>query len=181
MADEDNRKWEAQRKQARDQRIRQAAGGAKWYYLVGALSIVYVVLSLLEVDFGLKTGEGEPSLVVGLALNDVCLSIGATFAELMGPAGQAVAVVLNLLLAGVFFFIGAQASKHEPELEITVFTIGMGLYALDTVLVILPQDWWSLGVHAIVLMNLYRSFADRRRFNKMAFVPYGSDAEERKY
>jgi hypothetical protein len=72
----------------------------------------------------------------------------------VGAAGKGVALVLDLLAAGVLVLFGFFANKGHAW----AFIIGMILFALDGVIFLLAQDWLRVGFHAFVLFCLVRGF-----------------------
>lgn len=117
-----------------DKRIRN---GASWFYWIAGLSVVNSVAAM----FGSNVG-----FVLGLSITQIidALVQGA------GGAARAVALVIDLLAAGVFVLFGVFAYKRHNW----AFIVGLVLYGLDTILTALAQVWFSLAFHAWALLSL---------------------------
>jgi hypothetical protein len=115
--------------------IGQMKSGASWFYWVAVLSLVNSVAPVRFI-FGL----GITQVIDGLANN--------------GTYGKGIALLLNLLAAGVLVLFGVFGSKGHSW----AFLVGMILFALDGVIFLLKQDWIGVGFHAFVLFCLFRGF-----------------------
>lgn len=127
-----------------DQRAVAAARvriGAKWFYWIGGLSLVNSIASISGGSFHFVIGMGITSVVDELARQ-------------AGAAGNVLDLVINGLLAGLFFLFGYFACK----LQKWAFFTGMALYALDTLLVLAAKDILSVAFHVYALYAIYRGF-----------------------
>jgi hypothetical protein len=128
----------------------RAAGRASWFYWIAGLSLINSVISLSGGNFQFFLGLGITEIFDGVASG-------------MGSAGKAVAFALDLLVAGVLVLMGVFASKGH----LWAFIVGIGLLALDAVLVLILQLgfgsadtarnlWVSLALHGYVLFRLFQ-------------------------
>jgi hypothetical protein len=121
--------------------IAHMRSGASWFYWVAGLSLVNTVMAL--------AGSGI-RFIFGLGVTQLISELGSE----LGAAGKGVAVVLDLLAAGVLVFFGYFGNKGHSW----AFIIGIILFALDGVIFLLAQDWLGVGFHAFVLFCLIRGF-----------------------
>jgi len=121
--------------------IAHMRSGASWFYWVAGLSLVNTVMAL----------AGSPiRFIFGLGVTSLISEFGRRF----GTAGQGVALVLDLLAAGVLVLFGFFANKGHSW----AFVVGVVLFALDGVIFLLAQDWLGVGFHAFVLFCIIRGF-----------------------
>jgi hypothetical protein len=109
--------------------------GASWFYWIAGLTLV---------NFGAWLSGADFRFVVGTALVDVFNAVGE------GAGLKAVAVVLDLLLIGLFVLCGVYAHKAH----LWAFALGMGVYLVDTLLVLIAAEWLSVAFHAWALFSL---------------------------
>lgn len=131
--------------------------GASWFYWIAALSVVNSVIQL---------SGSDRSFVIGLGMTQVfdAVATGASQGS-EGSAGtvlRVIALALDLTVAGFFALMGWQAGKQRAW----AFVIGMLLYALDALIFLLVQDWWSIGFHAFALFGIWGGFASMRKLRE---------------
>jgi hypothetical protein len=78
-----------------------------------------------------------------------------------GGAAKIVVLGLDLVVAGIFILFGVFANKRH----LWAFIVGMVLFAMDTLLMFVFQDWISLAVHAFVVFCLFRGLQACRGLN----------------
>jgi len=117
---------------------RSVKSGGSWFYWIAGLSLVNSILAF--------SGNGG-GFIVGLSITQVIDAI------LNGSGGSAkvIALVLDVIVAGVFALFGVFACKRHSW----AFFVGMGLYGLDTLLTLLAQYWLGVAFHAWVLFSLF--------------------------
>jgi uncharacterized protein DUF4339 len=115
--------------------------GASWFYWIAGMSLINSIASLTGAGFG---------FVVGLGITQIV----DTFAQRLGGAAFAVALILNLLIAGVFILFGVFAHKRH----LWSFIVGMVLYGLDGLLFAFDRHWLPAGFHAFVLYWLFNGY-----------------------
>ncbi len=131
--------------------LAQRKSGASWFYWVAALSLVNSVAA-----FAGSTWR----FIIGLGITQVIDEFGNN----LGTAGKGVALILDLLAAGVLVLFGVFGNKGHSW----AFIVGMILFALDGVIFLLVQDWLGVGFHAFVLFCLFRGFMACRELKAAA-------------
>lgn len=113
--------------------------GASWFYWIAGLSLINSIASLMGADWGFIVGLGVTQIV-------------DAFARGLGGAAFAVAITLNLLIAGMFILFGVFAHKRQ----LWSFIVGMVLYTFDGLIFAIASDWLAAGFHAFVLFWLFQ-------------------------
>jgi hypothetical protein len=122
--------------------VGQLRSGGSWFYWVAGLSLVNTVLGL---------AGAKIQFIFGLAITQVFDGVAVG----MGGSGKIVAILLDLVVAGIFVLFGVYATKGH----LWAFIVGMILFALDGLIFLLFKDWLSVGFHAFVLYCLFRGLA----------------------
>jgi hypothetical protein len=73
-----------------------------------------------------------------------------------------VALVLDLLVMGVFILFGIFANKRRTW----AFIAGMVLFALDGAIFLLVSDWIGVAFHAFVLYCLFKGWQACREWHQ---------------
>lgn len=133
---------------------RQMHSGANWFFWIAALSLINSVASLMK---------GGWSFLAGLGITQVFDGVAAGLSGELGGAATAVALVLDLVVAGAFVGLGLLARRGLHW----AFVIGMVVYALDGALLAFFQVWLSVAFHAFALYGIYRGFAAARKLNAL--------------
>lgn len=134
--------------------LAQSVSGANWFLWVAALSVINSIISLVN---------GRWSFLAGLGMTQVIDGFAAGVAESVGGAATAVALVLDLLVAGFFVGLGMFARKQQSW----AFIVGMVVYALDAVIFILFGGWLSMLFHVYVLYRIYQGFAANNKLKAL--------------
>lgn len=133
---------------------RQLKSGASWFYWIAGLSVLNSLVALSGKGWGFILGLGITQLIDAIA------------AAGLGSTGVAVAIVLDVLVAGLFVLFGIFANKGH----IWAFIVGMILYAADGLIFLIAQDWLGLGFHAFALLCLFGGLRAARH-SKLAIAP----------
>ena len=112
------------------QRVKSSAN---WFYWIAGLSVVNSIV--------VHTGSAW-SFIAGLGITQLIDAIGAK----MGPAANGIAVVFDLLAAGLFVLLGYMAHRHRAA-----FIVGTVLYAFDGLIFIAAGEVIGLLFHAFVI------------------------------
>ncbi len=120
----------------------QLKSGASWFYWIAGLSLINSLIALGGFNWG---------FILGLGITQVFDAIASEFQSL----GKVVALGLDLLVIGLFVMFGIFANKGHSW----AFIVGMILYALDSLIALLGQDWLALGFHGFALFCLFRGFS----------------------
>jgi hypothetical protein len=130
-----------------EQKIRS---GANWFYWIAGLSVLNSAIQLFGSDRTFIIGLGITQAFDGLASGVVKDSDGSVAAVV-----RAIAFVLDLLVAGAFVLLAWLAGKRRAW----AFVLGMVLYALDGLIFILVQEWFSLAFHGFALFGVWAGYS----------------------
>lgn len=124
---------------------------ANWFYWVAALSLLNFILSVTGSDWAFALGLGLTQLL-------------PSFAE----AGN---VTLNLVLQAASFavivlFAACGWLARKPSQK--AFLFGMGLLALDTILLLIAMEPMALLIHAAALYFLWRGLGVVRQLQNLS-------------
>jgi len=115
---------------------------ARWFYWIAGLSLINSVVVISGGNFHFLVGLGITSVVDVLTRQ-------------AGSLGIVLDLIINGSVAAVFFLFGNCAGKAQKW----AFFVGIGLYALDGLLLLMGGDIFSVGFHAFALYCLYRGLA----------------------
>jgi hypothetical protein len=119
--------------------------GCNWFYWIAGLTII---TSLIAV------GGGGIRFLISLGVTHIIDGIAAGLAVEMGAGAKAVALVLDLIVTGIFVLFGYLANQKQ----IWAYLIGMVVFAFDGLLSLLVGDIIGVLAHAFVLFFLFRGF-----------------------
>ncbi|HLX83375.1 MAG TPA: hypothetical protein VKR59_05735 [Terriglobales bacterium] len=112
-------------------------GSASWFLMIAGLSVVNSVLSMSGASIRFIFGLGLSQIVDGLANQD-------------GSTGYVLDLIINGIIAGVFVLFWNFARKGQSW----AWYLGMGLYAIDGVLLLLFKDYLAIAFHAYALYRM---------------------------
>jgi len=75
--------------------------------------------------------------------------------EQLGGAATALALFLDVMVAGIFVVMGLMARRGMGW----AFILGMVVYVLDGLLFLYVQQWANVAFHVFALYFIYRGFA----------------------
>ena len=134
--------------------LAQMKSGANWFYWIAGLSLVNSVIYA----FG-----GDISFILGLAVTQMVEGVtDAAIAEGLPSFLKAVAIVINLVITGVFALFGYYANKGMAA----VFIVGIVLYILDGLLYLAIGSLFAAGFHVFALVFIVRGFLASRSIAK---------------
>src|SRR5262245_23033967 len=117
---------------------RRVTSGGSWFYWVAGLSLVNSFAALSGSNWG---------FIFGLQITQII----DHFARETGGNAKTIAMVLDVLAAGVLVLFGVFACRRH----IWAFIVGMILYGLDALLTVISQYWLGVAFHAWVLFSLF--------------------------
>ena len=117
---------------------RVVRAGASWFITVGVLSIINSVLSM---------SGGRIHFIFGLGVTELVDAL----ARQAGQSGFALDLIINGFVAGVFVLFWHFARKGQQW----AFLVGMGLYALDALLMLYFRDILAAAFHGYALYRMY--------------------------
>src|SRR6185436_9238705 len=148
---------ELQRSQAiRAELVRRMKKGANNFYWIAGLSIINSFI----LEFG-----GNSYFVVGLGST---LFVDSIFVEVAKsfPDGALIAklvgLAISIFIAGIFALFGFFANRGKKW----AFMVGMVLYGLDSLLMLVFQEWMGLLFHAFFLYALFGGLQVLNGLNK---------------
>ena len=119
--------------------------GANWFYWIAGLTIITSLITF----FG-----GGIRFLISLGLTQFIDGMAAALAPQLGGAVQVVALLLDLVVTGIFVLFGYLAKKKL----LWAYVAGMVVFLMDGLLALAFQDWVSVIAHAVVLFWLFRGF-----------------------
>jgi len=123
--------------------------GASWFYWIAGLSLINSVVALSGSNWGFVLGLGITQVIDALA-------------KAVGSAGVAVAIVLDVIVAGVFVLFGVYANRKQSW----SFLVGMVLYGLDGLLFLIGGDLLGLGFHTFALFCIFGGYSALRKLQE---------------
>lgn len=127
--------------QVRQQIVAGMKSTGRIFYWIAGLSVLNTILVVTKANLIMLGGLGF-TFVVDLVLRE------------SGPQLQPIGFGVDLTIALVFVALGIWAGKGSKA----AFFIGMGLYALDCVVLFLIQDWLNIAFHGYFLYLLYQGY-----------------------
>jgi hypothetical protein len=124
--------------------VARMRSGGSWFYWIAGLSLVNTIAALTGAGFG---------FIVALGIT-----------QIVDQYGGGLAVVLNVLIAGLFIMFGVFANKGH----LWAFIVGMLLYALDGVIFAMVGQWLAAAFHAFVLFCLFNGLRAARQLRAVA-------------
>jgi hypothetical protein len=132
----------------------QMRSGARWFYWIAGLSLINTIAAFTNSNWSFLAGLGITQFVYGIALG---------LSESVGGVITIIALVLNVLVAGFFIFLGVFANKGYTW----AFIIGLIVYALDGLIFLAFQMWFPLAFHVFVCWCLYKGLSANRSVKKV--------------
>lgn len=136
--------------------LHQSMSGANWFLWVAGLSLINSIISL---------ANGGLSFLAGLGITQLIDGVAAGVAEQLGggAAVTVVALLLDLMVAGIFVGLGLFARKQQSW----AFILGMVIYALDALIFIPFNGWFSVLFHAYVFYRIYHGFTANQKLKAL--------------
>jgi hypothetical protein len=132
----------------------QMKSGARWFYWIAGLSLINSIAAVSGSSWSFLAGLGITQLISGFALG---------LSDDVGGAVNIIAFMLDILVAAFFVGLGVWANKGDTW----PFMLGLVVYALDGIIFLVFQLWFSLAFHAFVLFCLYRGLAANRKLKQL--------------
>lgn len=119
--------------------------GANWFYWIAGLTIITSLIAF---------GGGGIRFLISLGSTQIIDGIAAALSAEIGGAAKVVALVLDLIVTGVFVLFGWLANKKF----LWAYILGMAAFLLDGLVALLVGDIIGVVAHAVVLFFLFRGF-----------------------
>ena len=126
-------------------------GAPAWFLWIAIFSIV----NITAFAFGQHV-----NFLLGLGINFAVLGAFGAAGEELGRNLMLYAYVLAYLFSALFIWFWYKSKRGSRA----VYFTGMIIYVIDTLLLVVARDWWSVGVHLFALLFLH--------FGYMALVEY---------
>jgi hypothetical protein len=124
--------------------------GANWFFWIAGLTIVTSIMTFTGADWRFLISLGTTQVIDALA--------NVMSAEL-GGAPKIVALILDLVLTGVFVVFGVLANKKF----LWAYILGMAIFVIDGFVSLLVQDWVGVIAHVVVLIFMVPGFMAGRK------------------
>ena len=132
----------------------QMKSGANWFYWIAGLSLVNSAIYAFGGDISFILGLGVTQMIEGVT--------DAAIAEGLPSLLKGVAIVINLIITGMFALFGYYANKGVA----VAFIVGIGLYILDGLLYLAVGSILAAGFHVFALFFIVRGFLASRQVSK---------------
>ena len=119
--------------------------GANWFYWIAGLTIVTSVIAL---------SGGGWRFFISLGTTQIIDALADGLSTELGGVPKVVALILDLIVTGVFVMFGWLAGKKH----LWAYILGMVLFLFDGFVSLLFQDWIGAIAHAVVLFFMFRGF-----------------------
>ena len=118
-------------------------GSADWFFWIAGLSLINTAVTF----FG-----GNLSFIFGLGLTQLVDGVAMALVPEFGNITITIALVIDIVIALVFFLFGKYARKGYKW----IFIVGMAFYTLDGLVFLMVRDYLSIAFHLYVLYALFR-------------------------
>ena len=119
--------------------------GANWFYWIAGLTMITSLIAF---------GGGGFRFLISLGSTQIIDGIAAAVSEEIGGAAKVVALLLDLIVTGVFVLFGFLANKKM----LWAYVLGIVAFGLDGIVALLVSDFIGVVAHAVVLFFLVRGF-----------------------
>src|SRR5688500_3722831 len=134
----------------REELTQRYKSGANWFYWIAGLTLVTSFLSFSGTDW---------RFLISLGTTQVIDALAAELSDEGGGAPKIIAIVLDVILAGVFVVFGVLANKKL----LWAYILGMTIFVLDGLVSLLVQDLIGVIAHAVVLIFMVPGFLAGRK------------------
>ena len=119
--------------------------GANWFYWIAGLTIITSLIAY----FG-----GGIRFLISLGSTQIIDGIAEALSTEVGGAAKVVALVLDIIVTGLFVLFGYLAGQKM----LWAYAVGMVVFLMDGLLALAFQDWIGVLAHGFVLFWLFRGF-----------------------
>ncbi|KAB8144479.1 hypothetical protein F8S13_06295 [Chloroflexia bacterium SDU3-3] len=122
-------------------------GGSAGFFAIAGLSLLNSIIMLFGANFDFAIGLAITQVVEGAAMGFSDHLSGSALALL-----KIVEVLLNLGIVAMFAAFGWLVRRDHAW----AFIVGMGIYAVDTLIFVLAGFWLGVALHVFVLFVLFQ-------------------------
>ena len=144
---------------------KQFKRGIGWFYWIAGLSLVNSILWLTDAEWSFIIGLGATQMIDAIIL-------GISEEMQTGNVLKFVAFGIDLLIAGVYVLIGFLGLKRMKAAII----VGMVFYAIDGLLFLLVQDFFSLAFHGYALFCIFGGLKALKQLRLLEAVRFEHEA-----
>ncbi|SRR6266436_1859733 len=134
--------------------LQRSKSGARWFFWIAGLTIITSMVSLYGGGFAFFLSLGTTQFIDGVARG---------LSKEFGDATKIVALVLDILVAGVFGLMGWLAMKRH----LWSFITGMVLFMLDALVLLAFQIWISFAFHLLVVFWIFKGYQAARQLSEL--------------
>jgi len=138
--------------------------GANWFFWIAGLTIVTSILSFTGANW---------RFLISLGTTQVIDALANAMSEELGGAPKVVALVLDLILSGVFVVFGVLANKKF----LWAYILGMAVFIVDGLVSMLVQDWVGVIAHVVVVFFMVPGFMAGRKLVEIEQMMAQSQAQ----
>ena len=128
------------------QKQKSHTSGSGWFYWIAGLSLITSGVTLAGGSWSFLAGLGITQVFDGFAIGLINSGTGAWI--------KGLSLSLDLAAALVFICIGVFARKGAKAAYIT----GIALYAVDTCILLVFQDWFGVAFHGFALFQIWGGY-----------------------
>lgn len=132
----------------------KSKSGARWFFWIAGLTIITSTISLFGGGFAFFLSLGTTQFLDGVARG---------LSQEFGDATKIIALVLDILVAGVFGLIGWLALKRH----LWSFIVGMALFVIDALILLAFQIWISFAFHLLVVFWIFKGYQAARQLSEL--------------
>jgi hypothetical protein len=125
--------------------LQRYKGGANWFYWIAGLTIITSIIAMADGGWG---------FLISLGTTQVIDAIAAGLSTELGSAPKVIALVLDLIVTGVFVLFGYLSNQRL----LWAYMLGMVVFLFDGLVSLLFQDWIGVIAHAVVLFFMFRGY-----------------------
>ena len=141
----------------KEQLAKKQRFGANVFYVIAILSLVNSAIMMAGMNLSFHIGLGITKLADAVTV--VATEDGSAGAASVG----AFAFFVGIGAVGLFFLFGVFAKKKH----LWAYVVGMICYALDGLILLMADDYRSMGVHALALIALFIGLSARNQLVKL--------------
>ena len=129
--------------------------GANWFFWIVGLSIINTLISLTGTDWGFSLGVAATQIADYFAF------------EGQSTMGRIFALGFDVLVFGFYALCGVQAMRGATW----AFVLGLIFFALDTLLMLLMQQWIGLLLHGWAIFSIFTGLIANTNLRKLQLAP----------
>ena len=134
--------------------------GANWFFWIVGLSVLNTLISLTGTEWGFSLGAAATQIA------DVFAGESGSF------VGRVFALGFDVLVFGFYVMCGVQAMRGATW----AFVLGLVVFALDTLLMAVAQEWIGLALHAWAMFSIFTGLMANNNLKKWQAAQVAANA-----